>query len=164
MSSKNNAEELSNEVKSSRTSETRLLEILEEHEDCFMGDRCEICDFLEDNDSTTLYLEMCGNPRLSQALQRKILEIDDACGYEYTNLIHYILVMNPQVVDEVKEYVLSSWLWMYQEAEPSDPEEWLFYLLRPISINPRFSQAELESLIDSVNEELDLKAGWEKSI
>lgn len=144
--------QLLTEVSSPTISKPRIIEILDEHSNCFEADLCDICEYIDEEVLTGLLETLAANPVIDDVLQNRIYEESVKWqGQEISVLIEY--AGNPSVSDNFKAHLLSPELWFgYDEGR-----ELVGLFIERASKNSRFSKSEIEEFLNTCNDVYDYR-------
>lgn len=128
-----NAVELLNLLRDKTVSRDSVNQYLEQHQDCFEGSLCEICEFIDENlDEDPLGI-LATNPVLSPSQQNRLMEEASKWqGREYALAVGF--AMNPNVSDENIQMLVGSPDWFWQDGS----HELLPDLVQIMEANERF--------------------------
>jgi hypothetical protein len=109
MTTKKDAEKLLQTARTSK-SDNEIQGILDNHWDCFDGNLCEICEYIDDSFLESLSSALASNENTSENTQLRILEgAEQWQGRE--NGVKLSFAANPKVCGAIKSITLSPDLW-----------------------------------------------------
>ena len=140
------ADQLIAKAKDANTTTEYLDELIEAHASCQSGKTCELCEYIDEELFTTVYIALSENTSLSPDRQMKVFNIgSDWQGCVVSLILNF--ARNPSICDELKDVVLSARDFVGVHVD-DDIDDYMATLRDAAEENPRFSKHEIDQLAE----------------
>lgn len=144
------AKRIISEVGDPAINKQRIIEILDEHQDCFGADFCDVCEYIDEEVLDGILENLASNPGLDAELQDRVYdEARKWQGQEVAVLVE--LAGNPSLSDKLKAYLLGPEMWFGMD----EGEEIIGLFIENAKKNPRFTKSEVDEFLKTCKEEFD---------